>query len=271
MISHQISNSFCENYNGIFYRAREWEYHLHRSFEFITVFSGEISVQVGTESYGLRSGESILIPPFAPHSICASSDSAFFIAVFSGNYAEDVARLFKSKYAESYKFSLSEKTADFVNEHLCPRDLLRFGEDVMLPRPKKFMLKSCLYAITSEFLDGAVLKDKKREDLLILDILSYVEAHFLENLTLRDMAHALGYSHEYVSRVFNRTLGINFKALVNQHRLEHAIELIRRTDDALVTIAMASGFQSLRSFNRACREILGDAPSEIKRKISENV
>ncbi len=271
MISHQISNSSLENYEGVFYRTHDWESHLHRSFEFITVFSGSLFLKVGADEYSLASGESILIPPFAPHSIESSSDSSFFIAVFSGNYVEDVAKLFKSKYSESYKFVLSRKTHEYVTEHLCPAQLICTEGDVYLPRPKKFMLKACLYSIASEFLDGAVLKDKKREEMLILEVLSYVEAHFTENLTLRDMARALGYSHEYVSRVFNRTLGINFKALVNQHRLEYAVELIRSTDDALVSIAMASGFQSLRSFNRASREILGVAPSELKRKISEDL
>ncbi len=271
MISHQISNSFCENYNGVFYHAKSWEYHLHRSFEFLTLLEGEITLRIGNDIYELSSGESVLIPPFVPHSIDASDDSAFFIAVFSGNYAEDVAQLFKSKRAESYKFTLSEKTVSYISEHLYPGAEATEDEGTPMPKPKKFMLKSCLYAITSEFLDGATLKDKKREDMLILEVLSYIEAHFLENMTLCDMAHTLGYSHEYVSRVFNRTLGINFKALVNQYRLEYALRLIRESDDALVSIAMASGFQSLRSFNRACRDILGASPTEIKRKISEDV
>lgn len=271
MISHQISNSSLENYEGVFYRTHDWESHLHRSFEFIIVFSGSLFLRVGSDEYTLFSSESILIPPFAPHSIEASADASFFIAVFSGNYAEDVAQLFKLKHAQSYKFTLSEKTREYVTAHLCPAGLISDGGDVYLQRPKKFMLKSCLYAITSEFLDGATLKDKKREDMLILEVLSYIEAHFLENMTLCDMAHTLGYSHEYVSRIFNRTLGINFKALVNQYRLEYALRLIRESDDALVSIAMASGFQSLRSFNRACRDILGASPTEIKRKISEDV
>ena len=271
MISHQTTNSFCENYNGVFYHAKSWEYHLHRSFEFLTLNEGRIEIKIGSDLYSLYAGESVLIPPFVPHSIDASADSAFFIAVFSGNYAEDVARLFKSKRAESYKFTLSEKTRAYISEHLYPGADMTVDEGTPMPKPKKFMLKSCLYAISSEFLDGATLRDNKREDLLILDVLSFIEAHYLENITLRDMARSLGYTHEYVSRVFNRTLGINFKALVNQHRLEHAIGLIRESDEPLVSVAMSSGFQSLRSFNRACRELLGSAPSDIKRKISEDV
>ena len=271
MISHQTTNSFCENYNGVFYHAKSWEYHLHRSFEFLTLLEGEITLRIGNDIYELSSGESVLIPPFVPHSIDASDDSAFFIAVFSGNYAEDMAQLFKSKRAESYKFTLSEKNVSYISEHLYPGTEATEDEGTPMPKPKKFMLKSCLYAITSEFLDGATLRDNKREDMLILDVLSFIEAHYLENITLRDRAHTLGYSHEYVSRVFNRTLGINFKALVNQYRLEYALRLIRESDDALVNVAMASGFQSLRSFNRASREILGASPSEIKRRISEYV
>ena len=267
MISHQIGNSFVENYNGVVYRNNDWEYHLHRSFEFIIVYEGSVSLSVGGDGYELRSGECIFIPPFVPHSISSSSDSLFFIAVFSGDYAEEVAKLFKSRRADNYKFSLSENTQRYVMEHLCPDFGVRNGE--RMPVPKKFMLKSCLYAICSEFLDGATLLPNKREDSLILDMLSYVEAHYLEDITLKDMARSLGYSHEYISRIFNRTLGVSFKSLVNQYRLERAIAMIRSSDESYVSIALACGFQSLRSFNRACREIVGASPTKIKNTTSE--
>ena len=64
---------------------------------------------------------------------------------------------------------------------------------------------------------------------------------------------------------------MNFNALVNQQRLEHALGLMKKSDCALVTVAMSSGFQSLQSFNRICRDLLGESPSEIKRRISEDV
>ena len=102
-------------------------------------------------------------------------------------------------------------------------------------------------------------------------MLSYIEAHYLEDITLRDMARTLGYSHEYVSRVFNRTLGISFKTLVNQYRTECAISLMRTSGDSLVSIAMASGFQSLRSFNRVCLDFLGASPSEIRKGNKKNL
>ena len=269
MISHQIGNSFLENYNGVVYCHHDWDYHLHRSFEFITVNSGTLSITVGRDSYEISSGDCIFIPPFVPHSISSSCDSHFFIAVFSGDYVEDVAKLFKSKRADYHKFKLTENTRAYVVEHLCPVCEVADGEDREIPAPKKFMLRSCLYAICSEFLDGATLTKNKKEDSLILEILSYVEDHFLEDITLKNMARSLGYSHEYVSRVFNRTLGFSFKSLVNQYRLEHAIALMRRSEDSLVSVALSSGFQSLRSFNRACRELMGVTPTEIKKMTAE--
>ena len=271
MISHQIANSLCENYDGMLYLGKVWDMHLHRSFEFITVFSGEVVVTVGPEKNTLCAGESLLVPPFAPHSIESLPDAIFFIAVFSGDYVEEVAGLFKSKRADRHKFKLSGTTAEYVLSNLCPFRSLVGENSRKMSIPKRFLLRSCLYAICSEFLNGATLVPNKKEDALILDMLSYIEAHYLEDITLRDMARTLGYSHEYVSRVFNRTLGISFKTLVNQYRTECAISLMRTSGDSLVSIAMASGFQSLRSFNRVCLDFLGASPSEIRKGNKKNL
>ena len=75
MISHQIANSLCENYEGMLYLGKGWEMHLHRSFEFITVFSGKVLVTVGAEKYELSSGECLLVPPFVTHAISADRKS----------------------------------------------------------------------------------------------------------------------------------------------------------------------------------------------------
>ena len=136
MISHQTTNSFCENYNGVFYHAQSWEYHLHRSFEFLILTEGSVRVRIGSDLYELGSGDSVLVPPFVPHSIDAAEDSAFFVAVFSGNYAEDVARLFKSKRAESYKFSLTKRTEDYISEHLYPNAEKTTDYGTPMPKPK---------------------------------------------------------------------------------------------------------------------------------------
>ena len=265
MISHQIANSLCENYEGMLYLGKGWEMHLHRSFEFITVFSGKVLVTVGAEKYELSSGECLLVPPFVTHAISAEPTSLFFIAVFSGDYVEEVAGLFKSKRADYHKFTLTDTTKEYVLSNLCPTRASLGEQSIKLPTPKRFLLRSCLYAICSEFLNGATLVPNKKEDALILDMLSYIEAHYLEDITLKDMARTLGYTHEYASRVFNRTLGLSFKSLVNQYRIEYALSLMRTSSDSLVSVAMASGFQSLRSFNRICRDLLGSAPSEIKK------
>ena len=265
MIIHQITNSFSENYNGVLYCGVNWDNHLHRSFEVIISIEGSITVTVGAKEYEIRAGESVFIPPFSPHSIRSRDGALFFIAVFSADYVDEAAQKLKSKRADSYKFKLSEATGEYVMKNLCPDITISGVDQKRLPVPKRLMLKSCLLAICSEFIDSATLTDNKREDSLVLDALNYIEAHYLDNVTLKSMSSALGYSSEHVSRVFNTTLGINFKSLVNQYRLEHALKMIKISDDSLVSIAMNSGFQSLRSFNRSCLEITGMAPSQIKK------
>ncbi|MBQ8345164.1 MAG: helix-turn-helix transcriptional regulator [Clostridia bacterium] len=96
-------------------------------------------------------------------------------------------------------------------------------------------------------------------------MLMYMEKNFVSDITLRDVAKSLGYNYEYISREFNKILGISFKTMLNQYRCERARYLIETTDQSLTEVAEQSGFQSIRSFNRVFKQQLGILPSELKR------
>ena len=77
------------------------------------------------------------------------------------------------------------------------------------------------------------------------------------------MASDLGYDYRYLSRVFNETMGVGFKTFVNQYRCDMVKSLISDTTLSLSEIALSSGFQSIRSFNRVFRQITGTSPSDL--------
>ena len=53
------SEYYCKEYGENF----NFPYHLHRSFEFITILSGEMRVSVDKREYLLEKGDSLLIFP----------------------------------------------------------------------------------------------------------------------------------------------------------------------------------------------------------------
>ena len=73
-----ISEYFCKEYGKNF----SFPAHLHQSFEFITVLSGEMDITVDDKTYKLSSGESLLIFPHQLHSL-SSTNSKHMLCIFS--------------------------------------------------------------------------------------------------------------------------------------------------------------------------------------------
>lgn len=100
---------------------------------------------------------------------------------------------------------------------------------------------------------------------LIDRAVAYIERHFTEDITLTSMADALYISPYTLSRIFSGTFHTNFKKYLNQTRLRYAVHLMKYTTDSLTDIALDSGFESQRTFNRAFSENYRMPPREYRK------
>jgi AraC-like DNA-binding protein len=146
-----------------------------------------------------------------------------------------------------------------------------FGRDSGLikrinPPAKRIQVKGTLYILEGEFLEQTTLVSTKGEETITMTVVRYVAEHFKQNIALSDVAKATGYNYQYLSRTFNQILGINFKSLLNQYRMEYAFAELQDTDLPISEIAYDSGFQSLRAFNHVCKEIFGRSPKELRKE-----
>lgn len=87
---------------------------------------------------------------------------------------------------------------------------------------------------------------------------------FLEpGLSLQILSRRYGINNVYLSRAINDGLGCNFNTFINQLRVEYAKALIEAGDTrSLTDIALAAGFGSKASFNRAFKLHANISPSQ---------
>jgi AraC family transcriptional regulator, regulatory protein of adaptative response / DNA-3-methyladenine glycosylase II len=79
-----------------------------------------------------------------------------------------------------------------------------------------------------------------------------------------DLAGRVGVSARHLRRLFQQHLGVTPDGLARSARAHFARRLLDDTDLLFAQIAFASGFGSLRQFNRACREIFRESPTELR-------
>ena len=227
------------------YHIREFSHfaHLHRSYELLRLKSGKLMATVDGREFLMEPGDLILILPYEIHSYTNLGGAQCQVNVFSPDYIEEFHKMTAKKALDCPVFHL----------HL------------FIDSSKPLYCKSCLYYIAARLLDESGLSPRKApaSDLLH-QILIYVQEHYLEELTLQDLAVRLGYNRMYISRFINSHLNLSFTDLVNQHRINYGAHLLKTTDTPVSDIAFACGYNSLRSFNRCFKEIHHMTPREYR-------
>ena len=96
-------------------------------------------------------------------------------------------------------------------------------------------------------------------------IVSYIESHPDQNLTLEKLAEELHYSRFYLARVFKADTGMTVRRYIRSRRLESAAAKLAETEQPVVEIALEAGYGSQQSFARAFRREYGCTPQEYRR------
>jgi AraC-like DNA-binding protein len=79
--------------------------------------------------------------------------------------------------------------------------------------------------------------------------------HYMEPIGLEMMAKELYLNKHYISYIFKERMNVNCKDFVNRLRVEHACNMLTK-DTPITECAYASGFSSVRTFNRAFLNVL---------------
>ena len=78
------------------------------------------------------------------------------------------------------------------------------------------------------------------------------------------LADRIGMSPRHLRRLFLKHLGASPDQLARSRRAHFARRLLDDTDLAILDVAFASGFGSLRQFNRTMQEVFGASPTDLR-------
>lgn len=251
---YQHENSIGKNFfECIRYDNFYFVPHMHRHPELIYVHEGEVCVESGDMKEMIGKGEYALILPNHIHGYYTPEHSLVDVCIFSQDYASSFFKEVRGKKADKTRFLCRDVITAFVVGELFVTD----------HKPDFYLMKSMVYAVLHEYRSQVVFSQiESKNELLIDQIVRYVDSNYTEDITLKSMGEALGYEPHYLSRYFHSRIPMHFSKYVNWYRVDTAIELLRNTELPVTEIATRSGFQSIRSFNRVYRELTGISPSE---------
>jgi AraC-like DNA-binding protein len=89
-----------------------------------------------------------------------------------------------------------------------------------------------------------------------------------EDLSLTSLAAQVGVRPDYLSQALNTYAGCNFFDYVNRYRIDKACHQLRETEDSILTICHAVGYNAKSTFNAAFKRLTGQTPSQYRRAAS---
>ncbi len=104
---------------------------------------------------------------------------------------------------------------------------------------------------------------RQSDATFVKSVLEYINKHFTENISTRDIASALVYSKEHFCRLFKTYFSISFTDYLSQYRIEKAKLLLGKYSSS--EVAEKCGFSSQSNFSRVFKEAVGISPTEYRK------
>lgn len=101
-------------------------------------------------------------------------------------------------------------------------------------------------------------------------IITYLEKHLKDEITVGDMADSMGYSESHFRALFRKISDISPVQFLQHLRIETAQRLIRERRLSLTEIAFEVGFNSSQYFSNVFKKQVGLSPREYRNALSKN-
>lgn len=221
--------------------------HFHNGVEFIFMIEGRIHARAHTELMTVSAGEIFIANSFEYH--CyekLTPDIRAIVLVLSREYLSDFREFYKGKIFPTH-LDCREKNSDIIT----------LMQNWVAETEKSYLLNlGYSNLLFSKIVERYGLTDfrETREKTAALKLLKYINEHFDKDITLRQIAHELGYTKEYCSKILKEVTGVGFRQYLNSLRLRKARALFDgRKESKLTTLEIIyqCGFNSAATFYRA--------------------
>jgi YesN/AraC family two-component response regulator len=137
---------------------------------------------------------------------------------------------------------------------------------------EQYQARVRLRTIFSQYLsivgNEILVQPRNLEPPAIVRAKQYISEHQGEELFLGGVAKAVNMGTVYLCKLFKKATGLNFTDYVSRVRAEKAKNLPLNPNARVSEVAYEVGFQSLTHFDRVFRKIVGESPTEYRKRLA---
>ena len=252
--------------------------HLHSALEVLIPVKNDYTILINKKSYILQPGDILFVPRFVIHEILPQSSGSRFIYMF------DMEPLSPFRDFSFLDAVLSEPW--LMNRHIHGGIYDRVYSCFMKMNdcyfPGAIFWEYSIYSILLNILtiigeeyyrslsaNSEVSKEKHYEcHQKFAGLLSYIDAHYEDDLTLEKTAAYMGFSKYYFTRLFKEHTKSTFYDYLSRKRIQAAQGLLLQ-GESITSIAFQTGFNSAASFSRCFKKYTEYNPSEYRMRFAK--
>lgn len=238
--------------------------HSHPTFQVLFVIDGIGSISLNGQQTDLHKNDVVLIMPDAPHEVASDAQLTLLILSFEASSVDHYERLVQEidLFQRSFILQLSDYTS--MELKILLRKMLYLGQknDALSKWTKHVHLQEILLLLAksrqaSQHEDANALRAER--------IRQYIQGNYYEPLSARDIANNMGVSIRYADDIFKENFQQTPMQYLTEVRIGVAQRLLLESDKDVAAICFEIGYESLPSFYRAFRKMVGMSPNQFRK------
>ena len=242
------------------------------SVEIIQITSGEVSMQIGTDTVEAGAGDFLYVPPALAFRATATGAEAsmrsmvFDSSIIEVNMENFDTEIFYMFYIQSRNRITVFRKGHPIYEHLAAAMDEAYDEYVSKDVCYKLPIRANIYLImtallryycgTKDELDRMIYHNVMR----LRPVIEYISEHCGEKIYIESLADMITVSPDYFTKMFKDSIGKTPIDYINAARINHALKLLLTTDTPVNEIAEAAGFSGPNYFHKIFKQYMITSP-----------
>ncbi len=253
----------------------DYPVHWHAVIEILYIEKNHFNINVNNKEFKLDEGDILFIASGDTHGFSNRNNNGkrIFIQFDSSSLSTfGNNNIIKALISSTFKISIKDVPfQESIKEHILSiienYSKKDFGFELFISARIHD-----IFAIISKFLADKINLEnntgniKKMQGMdKLAEAFKFIEANYMNDISLSDVAKAVGFSESYFSRMFKDITEKNFILYLNEYRIKQAELFLMASNMSIADIAYAVGFNSIVTFNRSFKSIKGCSPSVYKK------
>lgn len=277
MHTQYISNNYLSNLSlyiklhRFIKHDKKWrEYKTKSNYTIWIIYQGNVWIEINGQVHKTQPGDVILFYPGDTYTAYTDENECHFLFfIFSLSLGNSIDILSDGQHSGIYRHPLlAQRSLTFTEEYI-KRD---YNSNSTILKLYAFFLDyfSDLLNIAKPIVAFKTYSTTMA-NLQIHVILEYINKHFTEDITIKDLAVLVDMTERSLINYFHGNVGMTPKKYIIEKRMQYATELLNDKENSITFVATATGYSDPYCFSKAFHKYYGDSPSALRKTLTETM